>query len=341
MASAGKKAPVRFLITGAAGQIGYSLIPLVASGAVLGPDQPVILHLLDIPPAQKVLQGVVMEIEDCNYPLVHGIVATTDVQEACKGVQYAILVGGFPRKEGMTRRDLLERNSKIFVEQGKALNDHADRNVKVLVVANPANTNCLVAIRNAPNLDPANFSCLTRLDHNRAASQLAKKLNVPFSAVKNPIIWGNHSSTMYPDASIAVYSDAEGKEHKVIEAIDAKWLQGEFLKTVAERGAAVISARGLSSAMSAAHAAAQHMRDWVLGTKPGEVVSMGIYTGAPDAAGTAPYGIARDIVYSFPVTCEGGKWKIVEGLTLDDFAKSALKKTEEELLSERKDALGL
>jgi len=323
-----KKEPVRFLITGAAGQIGYSLIPLVASGQVLGADQPVILHLLDIPQCEKALAGIVMEIEDCAYPLLHGLVPTTSVEAAFKNVQYAILVGGFPRKADMTRRDLLERNSPIFVTQGKALSDYSDPNVKVLVVANPANTNCLVALKNAARVPKQNFSCLTRLDQNRTTGQLAKKLDVVPGAVRNTIIWGNHSSTMYPDFSAATVDDSKGTQ-KLSSKLDATYLKKDFTSVIQERGAAVIAARGASSAMSAAHASAQHMRDWVLGTAPGEMVSMGVYSDG------SSYGVAKDIVYSFPCTCRNGVYTIVQGLNLDDHAKEMIKKTEQELLSER------
>jgi len=322
------KAPVRVLITGAAGQIGYSIIPLVANGSVFGADQPIILHLLDIPPAQKMLEGVVMEIEDCAYPLLRGLVATVNLDEATKGVNYAILVGGFPRKDGMTRADLMAKNSPIFVGQGKALSDHADPNCKVLVIANPANTNALVALKNAPKLKPENFSCLTRLDMNRAKGQLAKKLGVAPERVKNAVIWGNHSSSMFVDTAIAVVTNPDGSEAKVNAKIDAEWLRKDFTSTVAERGAAVIKARGFSSALSAAQAAADHMRNWISGTKPGEIVSMGIYS-------DGSYGVAKDIIFSFPVTCKDGKYTVVQGLSLDEVATAALKKTEKELLEER------
>jgi malate dehydrogenase len=323
----GKKQPVRFLITGAAGQIGYSLIPLVASGQVLGPDQPIILHLLDIPPCQKALDGIVMEVEDCAFPLLHGLVATTNVEAAFKGVQYAILVGGFPRKDGMSRRDLLDRNSPIFITQGKALSDYSDPNVKVLVVANPANTNCLIALKNASRIPKENFSCLTRLDQNRATGQVAKKLGLQPAAVKNAAIWGNHSSTMFPDLSQSTVNDGKS-ETKTLNKLDSSYVTTEFTKLIQERGAAVIAARGASSAMSAAFAAAQHMKDWILGTAPDQVVSMGVYS-------DGSYGIAKDIIFSFPCTCKNGNWTIVQDVPIDDYARTMLKKTEAELLGER------
>jgi len=318
-----KKSPIRVLITGAAGQIGYSLIPLVCNGSMFGPEQPVILHLLDISPAQKILDGVVMEIEDSAYPLLHGLVATVTLEQAVVGVNVAILVGGFPRKDGMTRADLMAKNSPIFIGQGKALSDHADPNCKVLVIANPANTNCLVALRNAPKLKPENFSCLTRLDMNRAKGQLAKKLGTHAALVKNAIIWGNHSSSMYVDPTVAV-----GGETKVTSKLDQEYLRKEYVAVVAERGAAIIKARGFSSALSAAQAASDHIHEWIYGTKPGEIVSMGIYS-------DGSYGIAKDLIFSFPVTCKDGKYTIVQDIPLDDYGKAALKKTEKELLDER------
>jgi len=323
-----KKQPVRFLITGAAGQIGYSLIPLVASGQVLGTDQPIILHLLDIPQCQKALDGIVMEVEDCAYPLLHGLVPTTNVEVGFKDVQYAILVGGFPRKDGMTRRDLLERNSPIFVTQGKALSEYSDPNVKVLVVANPANTNCLVALKNATKIPKHNFSCITRLDQNRTTGQLAKKLGVNPGAVHNTVIWGNHSSTMYPDVTLAAVEDGKSGTNPVTQKLDVGYLKKDFTGMIQERGAAVIAARGASSAMSAAHASALHMRDWILGTAPNQIVSMGVYS-------DGSYGIAKDLIYSFPCTCKNGSYTIVQGLVLDDYAKEMLAKTEKELLTER------
>jgi malate dehydrogenase len=323
----GKKQPVRFLITGAAGQIGYSLIPLVASGQVLGPDQPVILHLLDIPPCQKALDGVVMEVEDCAFPLLHSLVATTNVEAAFKGVQYAILVGGFPRKDNMTRRDLLDRNSPIFITQGKALSDYSDPNVKVLVVANPANTNCLVALKHATKIPKENFSCLTRLDQNRSTGQIAKKLGVSPGSVRNTTIWGNHSSTMFPDLSLASFDDGK-QDSKVTSKLEPSYVTKEFTSLIQERGAAVIAARGASSAMSAAFAACQHMKDWILGTAPGQVVSMGVYS-------DGSYGIAKDIVFSFPCTCKNGAFTIVQDVPVDEYARAMLKKTEAELLNER------
>lgn len=319
------KAPVRVVISGAAGLIAYSLIPEIASGAMFGPSQPVILHLLDIPPCEKKLRAVVMEIEDSCFPLVQGIVATTDVKEAFNGVQYALLTGGFPRGPGMERSELMAKNSPIFVAQGKALSDFADRNCKVLVVANPANTNCLVAQTNCPNIPKENFSALTRLDMNRAKAQLAKKLSVSSDLVRNVSIWGNHSPTMVPDASRA---QVEEKGKQVAVSVDEDWVAKEFTPVVQQRGKTVIEFRNASSAASAAHAITDHMRDWVLGTPEGEHVSMAVVS-------DGSYDITPGIVYSFPVVCKNGQWKIVQGLKLDARLSALLKVTEKELLSER------
>jgi malate dehydrogenase len=326
------KPPVRVLITGAAGQIAYSLIFSVARGDMLGPDQPVILHLLDIPIAMEGLNGVVMEIEDCALPLVHGVVATTSVKEAFDNVKYALLVGAMPRKEGMERKDLLKANAAIFKEQGKALNDYAARDVKVVVVGNPANTNALLAMTSAPNLPKENFSALTRLDHNRARGQIAKRLKLTVDSVHNTIIWGNHSSTQYPDTTHAFVLH-NGAKVPVREAVkDDTWLQTEFITTVQQRGAAVIKARKLSSAASAANAIVGHMHDWVLGTSTGEYVSMGVPS-------DGSYGVPEGIIYSFPVTCSGGKWKIVQGLDISDFSRKKMDETAAELVDEKQQAL--
>jgi malate dehydrogenase len=329
------KSPVRVLISGAAGQIGYALIPLVATGQVFGTDQPVILHLVDIEPMKQVLQGVVMEIDDGAYPLVHGVIATSNYEEGFKGIHYAFLVGGFPRKAGMERKDLLEKNRPIFVAAGEALEKYADRNVKVLVVANPANTNCLVALKHAPSIPRTNFTAMTRLDSNRAQNQIAARVGVPSVRVKNVLIWGNHSVTQVPDATFASV-DIEGKESVSAPAAvnDDAWLSGEFQTTVQKRGAAVIAARGLSSAMSAANAAKDHMRDWVQGTAPGQYVSMSVITDGN------PYGVAEDIIYSFPCTTRNGEWTIVRDLAVTDRVKELMKKTETELLEEKSEALG-
>jgi malate dehydrogenase len=312
------KTPVRVAITGAAGQISYSLIFRVAAGDMLGKDQPVILQLLEIPPAMKALEGVVMELNDCAFPLVAGIVATDDPNVAFKDVDFALLVGSRPRGPGMERSDLLKANGAIFTVQGKALNDHASRNVKVLVVGNPANTNALIAMKNAPDLNPKNFTAMMRLDHNRSVSQIAAK-----TRVEKMVVWGNHSSTQFPDIS---YAKVDGVPVK--EKVDNDWYVKEFIPTVQQRGAAIIKARGASSAASAASAAIDHMRTWALGSNGGWV-SMGVYS-----AGNS-YGIDEGIMYSFPITCENGEWKEVKGLEISEFARKMMTATEQELVSER------
>jgi malate dehydrogenase len=317
------KAPVRVTVTGAAGQIAYSLIFRVAHGDMLGPDQPVILQLLEIPPAMGALNGVVMELNDCAYPLVAGIVATDDPNVAFKDADYAFLVGARPRGPGMERSDLLEANAKIFSVQGKALNDHASREVKVLIVGNPANTNALITLKNAPNLNPKNITSMMRLDHNRAMSQIAEKAGSHTTKVEKVVVWGNHSATQYPDIS---YATVDGKPVK--SAVDNDWYVGTFIPTVQQRGAAIIKARGASSAASAACAAVDHMRDWALGSN-GKWVSMGVF-----AAGN-PYGIDENIMYSFPITTENGQWKIVAGLEISEFSRGMMAKTEAELVGER------
>jgi malate dehydrogenase len=308
------KEPVRVAVTGAAGQISYSLLFRIASGQLLGADQPVILQLLEIPPAMEALSGVVMELDDCAFELVQGIVATD--------VYYALLVGSRPRGPGMERKDLLEANAAIFSVQGKSLNDHASRDVKVLVVGNPANTNSLIAQRNAPDLDPRQFTAMTRLDHNRAVTQLAQKTGNHVSDVKGLAIWGNHSATQYPDISHASVDGAAADS-----LVDQAWVEETFIPTVQQRGAAIIKARGLSSAASAANAAIEHMRDWALGSD-GEVVSMGVYS-------DGSYGIAEGLIYSFPCTCAGGDWAIVQGLAINDFSRGKMTDTETELAEER------
>lgn len=317
------KAPVRVAVTGAAGQIAYSLIFRVAHGDMLGPDQPVILQLLEIPPAMGALNGVVMELNDCAYPLVAGIVASDDPNVAFKDVDYAFLVGARPRGPGMERSDLLEANAKIFSVQGKALNDNAAKDVKVLVVGNPANTNALITLKNAPNLNPKNITAMMRLDHNRSLSQIAEKAGSHTTKVEKVVVWGNHSATQYPDIS---YATVDGKA--VTSVVDNDWYVNTFIPTVQQRGAAIIKARGASSAASAACAAVDHMRDWALGSN-GKWVSMGVF-----AAGN-PYGIDEDIMYSFPITCENGQWKIVEGLEVSEFSREMMAKTEAELVGER------
>lgn len=317
------KAPVRVAVTGAAGQIAYSLIFRVAHGDMLGPDQPVILQLLEIPPAMGALNGVVMELHDCAYPLLAGVVATDDPNVAFKDADYAYLVGARPRGPGMERSDLLEANAKIFSVQGKALNDHASPNVKILVVGNPANTNALIALKNAPKLNPKNFTAMMRLDHNRSLSQVAEKAGSHSTKVEKMVVWGNHSATQYPDISFATVDG-----HPVVGKVDNDWYVKTFIPTVQQRGAAIIKARGASSAASAACAAVDHMHDWALGSN-GKWVSMGVY-----AAGN-PYGIDENIMYSFPITCENGEWKIVEGLKISEFSREMMSKTEAELVGER------
>ncbi|HRP47739.1 MAG TPA: malate dehydrogenase [Trueperaceae bacterium] len=316
------KQPVRVAVTGAAGQIGYALLFRIASGAMLGPDQPVILQLLEITPALKALSGVVMELDDCAFPLLHGVVATDDPAVAFKDADYALLVGSRPRGPGMERKDLLQANGAIFTVQGKAINDHASRNVKVLVVGNPANTNCLIAMRNAPDLKPEQFSAMTRLDHNRAKSQLAAKVGAKVAEVRQMTIWGNHSNTQVPDVSHATVAG-----RAAAELVEAAWVNDVFVPTVQKRGAAIIDARGASSAASAANAAIDHMHDWALGTAADDWVSMGIPSGA--------YGVAEGIVYSYPVTVRGGKVTVVEGLAVGDEVRRRMQVTEAELREER------
>ncbi len=317
------KTPVRVAVTGAAGQISYSLIFRIAAGDMLGKDQPVILQLLEIPPAMDALQGVVMELNDCAFPLVHGIVAGDDPNQVFKDTDYALLVGAKPRGPGMERSDLLKGNAAIFSVQGKALNDHASRDVKVLVVGNPANTNALIALKNAPDLNPRNFTAMMRLDHNRALSQLAEKTDTHTGAFRQMVVWGNHSATQYPDIN---HVTANGEA--VVTKVDQGWYVDQFIPTVQQRGAAIIKARGASSAASAASAAIDHMRDWALGTPDGDWVSMAVLS-------DGSYGIAEGIVYSFPMTCRNGDYEVVQGLKIDDFSRERMRLTEEELLQEK------
>ncbi|GMV29017.1 MAG: malate dehydrogenase [Rhodanobacteraceae bacterium] len=314
------KAPVRVAVTGAAGQIGYALLFRIAAGDMLGPDQPVILHLLEITPALPALQGVVMELNDCAFQTLHGIVATDDVNVAFKDVDYALLVGARPRGPGMERKDLLEANGAIFAPQGKAINDHARRDVKVLVVGNPANTNALIAQQNAPDLDPNCFTAMVRLDHNRAISQLAEKTGALNTDIRKVIIWGNHSSTQYPDVH---HANVKGKP--ALDQIDQAWYEGTFIPTVQQRGAAIIKARGASSAASAA---IDHMRNWALGTAEGDWVSMGIPS-------DGSYGIAPGVIYGYPCTCKDGKFQIVQGLAINEFSRARMDATDKELREER------
>jgi malate dehydrogenase len=320
------KSPLRVAVTGAAGQIGYSLLFRIASGEMLGKDQPVILQLLEIPDekAQKALKGVMMELDDCAFPLLHNMIPTADPNIAFKDVDVALLVGARPRGPGMERKDLLEANGKIFGPQGKALSDNASRDVKVLVVGNPANTNCLIAMKNAPGLKPSNFTAMMRLDHNRSLTQVAQKVGKPVASVKKLHVWGNHSSTQYPDLFTA---EVDGK--KVWPIInDQNWLEKDFIPTIQQRGAAIINARGLSSAASAANAAIDHVRDWVFGTRDGDWVSMGL-------AADGSYGIPEGVMYGYPATCKNGKFEIVKGIDVSDFSKGRMQATLKELQEER------
>jgi malate dehydrogenase len=325
------KTPVRVAVTGAAGQIGYALLFRIAAGDMLGPDQPVILHLLEITPALPALNGVVMELDDCAFPLLAGVVATDDANVAFKDVDYALLVGARPRGPGMERKDLLSANGAIFGPQGKALNAHAKRDVKVLVVGNPANTNALIAQANAPDLDPKCFTAMVRLDHNRAKGQLAAKTGAHNTDVAKMIIWGNHSSTQYPDIH---HATVKGKP--ALSLVDQAWYEKEFIPTVQQRGAAIIKARGASSAASAASAAIDHMRTWALGTAEGDWASMGIPS-------DGSYGIKPGVIYGYPVTCKNGKYEIVQGLEIGAFSRARMDATAKELHEERdsvKDLLG-
>ena len=315
------KDPVRIAITGGAGQISYSLIFRIAAGDMLGPDQPVILQLLEIPQAMDALNGVVMEVNDCAFPLVQDIVATDDPNVAFKDADFALLVGARPRGPGMERKDLLEANAAIFSVQGKALNDHASRNVRVLVVGNPANTNALIASCNAPDLSPRQFTAMTRLDHNRALTQLAQKTGKRVTDIDSMIIWGNHSATQYPDLA---HTKVDGKA--AFDLVERDWYENDFIPTVQQRGAAIIKARGASSAASAASSAIDHMRDWALGTDG--VVSMAIPS-------DGSYGIAEGIIYSYPVRCQNGDYEIVQGLEIDEFSRGKMQATEDELREER------
>lgn len=317
------KAPVRIAVTGAAGQIGYAILFRLASGAMLGADQPVILHLLEVTPALGALNGVVMELNDCAFPTLHGVVTSDDPNVAFKDVDYAFLVGAMPRKDGMERADLLTANGGIFAPQGRAINDHAKRNVKVLVVGNPANTNALIAQQNAPDLDPKCFTAMVRLDHNRALSQLAEKTGSHSSKISKMTIWGNHSSTQYPDL---FHAKVEGKD--ALSLVDQAWYESSFIPTVQQRGAAIIKARGLSSAASAASAAIDHMRDWALGTPNGDWVSMAIPS-------DGSYGIAPGVIYGYPVVCKNGSYEIVQGLDVNEFSRGRMDATEKELREER------
>jgi malate dehydrogenase len=318
------KTPVRVAVTGAAGQIGYSLLFRIASGQLLGADQPVILHLLDITPALDAMKGVAMELEDCAFPLLDGIVQTDDPDVAFGDVNVALLVGARPRSKGMERKDLLEANGAIFTVQGKALSDNAASDVRILVVGNPANTNALIAMNNAANIPNERFTAMTRLDHNRAMAQLAAKTGSSVRDITRMTIWGNHSATQYPDLF-----HAEVKGQNAAELVgDQAWLEGEFIPTVQQRGAAIIEARGLSSAASAANAAIDHVNTWVTGTADGDWTSMAIPS-------DGSYGVPEGLISSFPVTCSGGEYSIVQGLELDDFSRARVDASVAELSEER------
>ena len=317
------KEPVRVAVTGAAGQIGYSLLFRIASGAMLGPDQPVILQMLEIAPALPALDGVAMELDDCAFPLLAGMVKTDDAEEAFSDADMALLVGAMPRKEGMERSDLLAANGAIFTTQGKAIASAATPGVNVLVVGNPANTNSLIAMSNAGDMNPRNFTAMTRLDHNRAMSRLAAKTGRPVTSIKKMTIWGNHSTTQYPDL---IHCEVDGQS--AYEMVGHSWVNDEFIPTVAGRGATVIKARGASSAASAANAAIEHMRDWVLDTPEGDWVSMGVRS-------DGSYGVPEGLISSFPCVVRGGQWEIVEGLEIDDYSRAKIDASVAELESER------
>jgi len=326
--------PLRVLVTGSAGQIAYSLLFAIANGDVFGKNQPVVLHFLDIPHMMTALGGVKLELEDCSLPLLQEVIATDQEAVGFKDIDVAVLVGAMPRREGMERKDLLAANVRIFKSQGMALDKYAKKSVKVLVVGNPANTNCLIASKNAPSIPKENFTCLTRLDHNRAKAQVALKLNLTANNVKKVIIWGNHSSTQFPDIRHAIVQLNDGKQVPALEAIqDDNWMKNEFIPCVQKRGAAVIAARKLSSAMSAAKAICDHLSSWFHGTDGDEWVSMGVIS-------DGSYGIDSDLVYSFPVHIDKNKnWSIVKGLEINDWARSLMDKTSDELIQERNDAL--
>ena len=317
------KKPVRVAVTGAAGQISYAMLFRIAAGDMLGPDQPIILQLLEIPPAMDALKGVVMELDDCAFSLLQSVECSDDPVAAFKDINFAMLVGARPRGPGMERKDLLAENAKIFSVQGQALNNSASRDVRVLVVGNPANTNALIASANAPDIDPGQFTAMTRLDHNRAISQLSEKTDSATTDISRMTIWGNHSATQYPDIHHTIVA---GKN--AIDLVDQEWIVKDFIPTVQQRGAAIINARGASSAASAASAAIDHMHTWVNGTPEGDWVSMAIPS-------TGDYGIESGLIYSFPVRCAGGKYSIVTGLEINEFSEERMHATEQELREER------
>ncbi|GAB4119692.1 MAG: malate dehydrogenase [Sideroxydans sp.] len=318
------KAPIRVAITGAAGQIGYNMLFRIANGDMLGREQPIILQLLDIPPAQQVLRGVAMELEDCVFPMLQQVITTDDPRVAFRDAEVVILVGARPRGKGMERKDLLQANGAIFTEQGRILNEVAARDVKVLVVGNPANTNALICMKNAPDLDPRNFTAMMRLDHNRAIAQVALKLFQPIQDIKKMVVWGNHSGTQYPDLS-----HCEIRGRKVLEVLqDQEWIENTFIPTVQKRGAAVIEARGLSSAASAANAAISHVHDWLLRSHHNDWVTMSVPS-------DGSYGIPEGVMYGFPVTCRNGHYTIVQGLPISETGKKHMQESYQELLGER------
>lgn len=317
------KKPARVAVTGAAGQIGYALLFRIAAGEFLGPDQPVIVQLLEVPQAMSSLKGVAMELEDCAFPALAGIICSDDPATAFKDADFAFLVGARPRGPGMERRDLLTANAAIFNVQGRALNDHASRAVHVIVVGNPANTNALITLRNAPDLDPRQFTAMTRLDHNRACAQLAAKTGNTVDSIRGLCIWGNHSTTQYPDLHHATVNN-----RPALDLVDRAWYENEFIPRVAKRGAEVIAARGASSAASAANAALEHMRDWARGLKSGDWTSMAVPSGGS-------YGIPEGLIFSFPVRCRGGDYEIVQGLAINEFSRRKMDATQKELEEER------
>jgi malate dehydrogenase len=322
--------PVRVAVTGAAGQIGYSLLPRIASGQLLGSDQPVILQLLEIAPALGALEGVAMELDDCAFPLLAGIVRSDDADVAFGDADYALLVGAMPRTQGMERSDLLAANGAIFTAQGAALSRSASRDVRVLVVGNPANTNALIAMHTAPDLDPRQITAMTRLDHNRAVRQLAQRVGASVASVRHMTIWGNHSTTQYPDL---FHCEVDGRNAYELVG-DHTWVEGTFIPTVAKRGAAIIEARGASSAASAASAAIDHVHDWALGTPEGDWVSMAVVS-------DGSYGVPEGLISSFPIRCSGGRWEIVQGLEIDDFSRARIDASAAELADERDAVRGL
>ena len=324
------RSPIRVAVTGAAGNIGYALVYRIANGDLFGPDQPVILHMLEITPALKALEGVAMELDDCAFPLLAGMVLSDDANVAFNGINWALLVGARPRSKGMERKDLLDANGAIFSVQGKALNKHAAADIRVLVVGNPANTNCLITLHNAPDIPTERFTAMTRLDHNRALSQLAQKAGVPVTEVKQATIWGNHSATQYPDA---FHAQISGKPAADVIGDDA-WIKQTFIPTVQKRGAAIIEARGQSSAASAANAAINHVQTWYNGTPAGDWTSMAILS-------TGAYGSPQDVIYGYPVTVSNGEISVVEGLSLSNFDNQMLATTSQELLEEREAVVGM